>query len=114
MVIGGGQAGLSASYHLHRRGIDHVLLDANRTPGGAWQHRWDSLTMGDVHGVAALPDSEAPSAGDERANVAVARYFAEYEREHDLPVLRPVRVDQVTSEGDVLVVGSALRTWSIR
>ncbi len=112
MVIGGGQAGLSASYHLARRGIDHVLLDANGRPGGAWQHRWDSLTMTDVHGVAALPDSEAPTAGGERANVAVARYFADYEREHDLPVVRPVRVDRVASEGDLLVVRSGERTWS--
>jgi cation diffusion facilitator CzcD-associated flavoprotein CzcO len=112
VVIGGGQAGLSASYHLQRRGIDHVLLDANPTPGGAWQHRWDSLTMSDVHGVAALPDSEAPAAGGDRANVEVARYFAAYEREHDLPVLRPVRVDRVDSDGDLLVVRSGQRTWT--
>ena len=95
VVIGAGQAGLSASYHLKRRGIDHVVLDANDRPGGAWQHRWDSLTMSDVHGVAALPDSEPPARGEERANVAVAGYFADYERVHDLPVLRPVRVDRV-------------------
>ena len=73
VVIGAGQAGLSASYHLRRLGIDHVVLDANDAPGGAWQHRWDSLTMDDVHGVAALPDSEAPDRGDERASTAIAR-----------------------------------------
>jgi cation diffusion facilitator CzcD-associated flavoprotein CzcO len=124
VVIGGGQAGLSASYHLKRRGIDHVLLDANQHPGGAWQHRWDSLTMSDVHGVAALPDSVAPgAAGDaldesgaagseERANVAVARYFADYEREHALPVLRPVRVDRVSSDGGLLVVRAGDRSWT--
>jgi len=111
VVIGGGQAGLSASYHLERRGIEHVLLDANDRPGGAWQHRWDSLTMGDVHGVAALPDSESPGASEERANLAVARYFADYEREHDLPVLRPVRVDRVTSVGDLLEVHAGDRSW---
>ena len=112
IVIGAGQAGLSASYHLKRRGIEHVLLDANERPGGAWQHRWESLTMSDVHGVAALPDSEAPPATDDRANQALARYFADYEREHDLPVVRPVRVDRVTSEGDLLVVRAGDRTWS--
>lgn len=111
MVIGGGQAGLSASYHLERRGIDHVLLRANDRPGGAWQHRWDSLTMGDVHGVAALPDSESPGTSEERANLAVARYFADYERAHGLPVLRPVRVDRVTSVGDLLEVRAGDRSW---
>lgn len=43
LVIGAGQAGLSASYALARRGIEHVVLDANPGPGGAWQHRWDAL-----------------------------------------------------------------------
>ena len=33
VVIGAGQAGLSASYHLRRRGIDHVVLDADDAPG---------------------------------------------------------------------------------
>jgi len=60
VVIGAGQAGLSTAYHLGHRGIGHVVLDADHEPGGAWQHRWDSLTMHDVHGIAALPDSEAP------------------------------------------------------
>jgi cation diffusion facilitator CzcD-associated flavoprotein CzcO len=112
VVIGAGQAGLSTSYHLGRRGIVHVVLDANATPGGAWQHRWDSLTMYDVHGVAALPDSEPPVRDEERANVAVAAYFAEYERVHDLPVVRPVRVDRVTNDGDLLVVHAGDRSWT--
>jgi cation diffusion facilitator CzcD-associated flavoprotein CzcO len=29
VVIGAGQAGLSTSYHLARRGIEHVVLDGN-------------------------------------------------------------------------------------
>ena len=114
VVIGAGQAGLSASYHLKSRDIAHVVLDADERPGGAWQHRWDSLTMADVHGVAALPDSEPPSPTSERANAAVARYFAAYEHEHDLPVVRPVRVDRVTSDGDLLVVHGDGRTWTTR
>jgi cation diffusion facilitator CzcD-associated flavoprotein CzcO len=111
VVIGAGQAGLSASYHLKRRGFEHVVLDADERPGGAWQHRWDSLTMADVHGVAALPDGAAPSRSAERANLAVARYFAAYEQEHDLPVIRPVRVDRVASAGDLLEVSAGDRRW---
>lgn len=112
VVIGAGQAGLSTSYHLQRLGVAHVVLDADERPGGAWQHRWDSLTMADVHGVAALPDSEPPTAGADRANLAVARYFAAYEREFDLPVVRPVRVDRVTSDGELLLVHGAGRSWT--
>ncbi|WGL53400.1 FAD-dependent oxidoreductase [Nocardioides sp. BP30] len=111
VVIGAGQAGLSASYHLARRGIDHVVLDADERPGGAWRHRWDSLTMADVHGVADLPDAPAPGGSGERANVVVPAWFGDYEASHALPVERPVRVDRVTSEGELLVVHAGTRSW---
>ena len=114
VVIGAGQAGLSSSYHLRRLGIDHVLLDANARPGGAWQHRWDSLTMDDVHGVADLPSAPAPRRSADRAKDAVPAWFGRYEEDRSLPVVRPVRVDRVTSEGDLLVVHAGDRTWVTR
>lgn len=114
VVIGAGQAGLSASYHLSRRGIGHVVLDADPAPGGAWQHRWNSLTMHDVHGIAALPDSDSPVGGAGPANTVVPAYFGAYERAHRLPVLRPARVDRVESAGDLLVVHAGDRTWTAR
>jgi cation diffusion facilitator CzcD-associated flavoprotein CzcO len=115
VVIGAGQAGLSTSYHLVQRGIDHVVLDADDAPGGAWQHRWDSLTMQDVHGIAALPGTEPPEGRDGRANEVVPGYFAGYERTHHLPVLRPIRVDEVTGADDTLLaVRAGSRTWTTR
>ncbi len=114
VVIGAGQAGLSAAYHLGRRGIGYVVLDADPRPGGAWQHRWDSLTMHDVHGIAALPDSSAPGLTARRANEVLPAYFADYERAHSIPVVRPVRVDRVDDEDGLLVVRSGDRTWRTR
>lgn len=123
VVIGAGQAGLSASYHLRRLGIDHVVLDADDAPGGAWRHRWDSLTMADVHGVAALPDSVSPEGGRGQANRVVPEYFAAYERMHGLPVIRPVRVEQVVPTGPIaegterdglIVVRAGDRHWTTR
>jgi len=113
-VIGAGQAGLSTSYHLRRLGVDHVVLDADERPGGAWQHRWDSLSMDDVHGVADLPGSPAPGRGSDPANRVVPAWFADYEARYDLPVLRPVAVDRVTSEGELLVVHAGDRSWRSR
>lgn len=116
LVIGAGQAGLSSSYHLDRRGIEHVVLDADDAPGGAWRHRWDALTMADVHRVADLPDAPVPPAdGPERANQFVPQYFASYEAAHDLPVVRPVRVRRVRDDGGLLVVTAHDgRTWTTR
>jgi len=117
IVIGAGQAGLSASYHLRRLGVRHLVLDADGAPGGAWQHRWDTLTMPDVHGVAALPDARPPGGAGGRANAVVPAYFADYERVHELPVLRPVRVDRVTDPDGPdgpLVVHAGERSWRTR
>ena len=118
IVLGAGQGGLAASYFLTQRGVDHLVLDANPAPGGAWQHRWDSLTMHDVHGVADLPGQPAPERSRARANEAVPAWFAEYERLQDVPVVRPVDVTAVTSEstseGDVLVVHAGDREWRTR
>ncbi|WP_341957940.1 NAD(P)-binding domain-containing protein [Microbacterium sp. LWH13-1.2] len=114
VVIGAGQAGLSASFHLTRLGISHVVLDSDAEPGGAWRHRWDALTMRDVHGVAELPADAPPPRDGQQANIAVPAYFAAYESAHHLPVVRPVRVDRVVEEDGILVVHAGERRWRTR
>lgn len=106
VVIGAGQAGLSAAYHLARLGADFVVLDGDERPGGAWQHRWKTLTMADVHGIASLPGVPAPRASDDQpAREVVPSYFEDYERRFGLDVQRPVRVDRVEDgAGDSLLV----------
>ncbi|HYX94346.1 MAG TPA: FAD-dependent oxidoreductase [Geodermatophilus sp.] len=96
VVIGAGQAGLSAAHHLTRLGLDLVVLDAEERAGGAWQHRWPSLTLARTHHVHDLPGLPFPPAGDDvPAADAVPAYFAQYERRFALPVQRPVRVRAV-------------------
>jgi cation diffusion facilitator CzcD-associated flavoprotein CzcO len=110
VVIGAGQAGLSTAWALARQGFEpqtgFVVLDSEQAPGGAWQHRWPSLTVGTTHRVHDLPGlAFEPDAGNLRAADAVPAYFAGYERRFDLPVHRPVRVRSVsrTGEGNFLV-----------
>ena len=45
VVIGAGQAGLAAGYHLAERGHPFVILDADTRIGGSWRDRWDSLVL---------------------------------------------------------------------
>ncbi|QEO13349.1 NAD(P)/FAD-dependent oxidoreductase [Agromyces intestinalis] len=126
VVIGAGQAGLSAAYHLRRRGdgrLSFVVLDRERAPGGAWQHRWASLKMATVNGIHELPGFPVPPADPEAsARDVLPPYFAEYERRFDLPVERPVRVRAVRRADDdpngrLLVEtdsASGSRTWAAR
>ena len=113
VVIGAGQAGLSAAYHLKRLGVPavrgFVVLDQSPSPGGAWQFRWPSLTLSTVNRIHDLPGMSfaevAPTnASEVQAAVAVPEYFAAYERRFELPVYRPVHVTVVCDRGDRLVV----------
>lgn len=122
LVVGAGQAGLSAAYHLKRRGLqpdrDFVVLDANPGPGGAWQHRWPSLTLGRAHRVHDLPGMPLGEPDpDEPASEVVARYYGTYERELGLLVHRPVRVSSVSSPDGALgrlVVETDGGSWRTR
>jgi cation diffusion facilitator CzcD-associated flavoprotein CzcO len=63
LVVGGGQAGLASSYHLRRRGVDHVVLEAGRI-GESWRsRRWDSFTLVSPNWMIALPDLQAGVGG---------------------------------------------------
>jgi thioredoxin reductase len=130
VVIGGGQAGLSAAYHLTRRGFasallepdapqTYVVLDAETAPGGAWQHRWESLQMETINGIFDLPGFPSPAIdASEPSRDAVPRYFGGFEAKFDFPIVRPTHVTAVRPvdddpEGD-LRVESDRGTWLTR
>jgi cation diffusion facilitator CzcD-associated flavoprotein CzcO len=128
VVIGAGQAGLSAAYHLQRRGyVPHtraadgentfVVLDAEERPGGAWQHRWASLRMATVNGIHELPGFPVPPADPRAASRDILpAYFAAYEERYRLDVVRPVRVRAVRREDQDpagrLIVETDAATWA--
>ncbi|NGN65720.1 NAD(P)/FAD-dependent oxidoreductase [Streptomyces sp. A7024] len=113
VVIGGGQSGLAAGYHLRRLGVDFVVLDAQSTPGGAWQHGWDSLRLFSPAGYSSLPGRLMPSQpGAEYPDAAhVVAYLREYEKRYQLPVQRPMRVLGVHRDGELLRVATDSGTW---
>jgi putative flavoprotein involved in K+ transport len=45
IVIGAGQAGLAAAWHLAERGLRFVVLEAADHLGSSWRGRWDSLRL---------------------------------------------------------------------
>ena len=120
VVIGAGQAGLSTAWALRRQGFEpgpgFVVLDAEESPGGAWQHRWPTLTLGTTHRVHDLPGLPfRPPADRSPAVEAVPAYFAEYERAFALPVRRPVRVRAVRrTDGDRFLVETDAGDWTAR
>ncbi|MDQ0923146.1 cation diffusion facilitator CzcD-associated flavoprotein CzcO [Pseudarthrobacter sp. W1I19] len=117
VVIGAGQAGLSAAFHLQRRGLDFAVLDAEEGPGGAWRHRWKSLRMATVNGISDLPGIAKPAVDPrEPSSEFLTRYFRDYEQELGLQVQRPVKVSSVSREDDDpagrLLVSTSRGDWS--
>ncbi|QIB34229.1 MSMEG_0569 family flavin-dependent oxidoreductase [Ancylobacter pratisalsi] len=45
VIVGGGQAGLSTSYHLRQQGIDHVVFEKNKAMHSWETQRWDNFCL---------------------------------------------------------------------
>jgi putative flavoprotein involved in K+ transport len=112
VIIGGGQAGLAAGYHLAKRGLPFVILDASERIGDAWRNRWDSLRLFTPAKYDGLPGQRFPAPGwsfptkDEMAD-----YLEAYAVRFDLPVRTGIRVNGLSREGDRYVVASGERRF---
>lgn len=105
IVIGGGQAGLSVGYHLARRGVPFVILDASARIGDSWRARWDSLrlfTPARHAGLDGMPFPAAPSSFPTKDEMA--GYLESYAQRFQLPVRMRMRVDRLSRIGDRFVV----------
>jgi putative flavoprotein involved in K+ transport len=112
IVVGGGQAGLSVGYHLARRGLPFVILDANDRIGDAWRSRWDSLrlfTPGRYSALPGMPFPAAPHAFPTKDEVA--DYLEAYASRFELSVRTGVRVDRLTRDGARFEVSAGERRF---
>jgi putative flavoprotein involved in K+ transport len=110
-VIGGGQAGLSASYHLKQNGIDHVIFEKN-TIAHAWKtQRWDAFCLVTPNWQCQLPGF--PYRGDDPKGFMlrddIVKYVADYARHIEAPVFEGVAVTTLKrgAEGRFLLQTSA-------
>ncbi|MGH3867692.1 MAG: MSMEG_0569 family flavin-dependent oxidoreductase [Pseudonocardiaceae bacterium] len=97
VVVGGGQAGLSMSYCLTQRGVEHLVLERDRV-GHEWRdRRWDSFCLVTPNWQCQLPGF--PYAGDDPDGFMVrdeiARYIEEYAKSFDPPVVETVAVTRL-------------------
>jgi putative flavoprotein involved in K+ transport len=99
IVIGAGQAGLSAGYFLKKNKIDCLILDAGKRVGDSWRNRWDSLklfTPAKFSSLAGMPFPSEPNyfpTKDEMGD-----YLEEYAQHFKLPVRNNIKVDGLSRE----------------
>lgn len=89
VIVGGGQAGLSTSYHLKQLGREHVVFEGAEKAGNAWRNnRWDSFTFVTPNWSMQLPgahyDGNDPDGFLPKAEIVA--YFEQYVEKFNLPV----------------------------
>jgi putative flavoprotein involved in K+ transport len=100
VVIGGGQAGLAVGYHLARRGLRFVILDAHKRVGDAWRNRWDSLRLFTPARYAGMPGLPFPGRSDlAPTKEQMADYLEGYAKRFSLPVRSGTRVERLGKRG---------------
>ena len=100
VVIGAGQAGLSAGYHLAERGESFVILDAADQVGGSWLNRWDSLALFTPAGHDGLPGAEFEGGDTFPSRDAMVAYLERYAERFHLPIRLGTHVDGLFREGE--------------
>jgi putative flavoprotein involved in K+ transport len=105
IVVGGGQAGLSAGYHLAKQGINFLILDGNNRIGNAWRNRWDSLRLFTPARYVELPGMKFPGdGGGFPTKDEVADYLEFYAERFKLPVQCGVKVERLSKDGDHFLI----------
>jgi len=99
IVIGAGQAGLSAGYYLASRGRPFVILEGADRVGGSWNNRWDSMRLFTATPHDGLPGVVFPGTYRFPTHQEMAHYLASYAERMALPIRTGVRVDGLFREG---------------
>ena len=101
VVVGAGQAGLAASHHLGRLGIEHVVLERTRI-GATWlSQRWDTFALNTPGWRSHLQPAEGREGDDEA--FLTARGFVDrleaFASSHRIPVTTGAEVTGIAPVG---------------
>ncbi|MCH2557044.1 MAG: MSMEG_0569 family flavin-dependent oxidoreductase [Alcanivorax sp.] len=97
IVVGGGQAGLSTSYLLRQRNIDHLVLEKEQAFHAWKQQRWDSFCLVTPNWQCRLPDH--PYDGDDphgfMVKEEIVAWMERFRAAFDPPLIEGITVQAV-------------------
>lgn len=101
IVVGGGQAGLSASYYLQRENIDHLVLEKHSVTHTWRNQRWDAFSLVTPNWQCALPgysyndDFKGTDPHGFMKKDEINQYLAGFVKKVNAPVREGVSVQRV-------------------
>ena len=100
LIIGAGQAGLAAGYHLQRLGIAALIVEADDRVGDVWRRRYDSLKLYSPARFDGLPGLPFPAqSGPSRPVLRWPTTSRPYAGQLGLPVDTGVRLERLDAPG---------------
>jgi len=114
VIIGGGQAGLSASYCLRQRGVDdHVIFEKNRIAHSWRSERWDTFRLVTPNHQCRLPGH--PYLSDEpegfMSKEEIVNYIEQFAKKFRPPVLEGINVISVTKHDGYFHLTTNQGSW---
>ena len=112
IVIGAGQAGLSVGYHLARRGVSFLIVDASERIGDVWRKRWDSLRLFTPARFDSLDGLPFPGPSDAfPSKDQMADYLEAYAAQFALPVRSGVKIERVSKRNGRYLLSAATQEF---
>ena len=98
IVVGGGQAGLSISYCLKNKGIDHIIFEKNYIAYSWQEKRWDTFCLVTPNWQCTLPGYHYPGSDSDgfMQRDEIVKYIKDYAKSFDPPIKEGVEVFSVT------------------
>ncbi|WP_310416524.1 NAD(P)-binding domain-containing protein, partial [Chamaesiphon sp. OTE_8_metabat_110] len=115
IIIGGGQAGLSVSYCLKQRGIEHIIFEQQQI-GHEWRsRRWDSFCLVTPNWQCQLPGY--PYSGNDpdgfMAKDEIVKYLEGYAASFNPPLKEGVTVHKVKqTENGLFAVSTSIGEYT--
>jgi len=97
LIVGGGQAGLAMSEHLHNNKIDHIIVERDRVVERWRSCRWDSLMANGPAWHDRFPTLEFSNIHQDSfaSKERVVQYFEEFAKKINAPIHLNVNVEEV-------------------
>ncbi|HEY9827754.1 MAG TPA: MSMEG_0569 family flavin-dependent oxidoreductase [Stenomitos sp.] len=115
IIVGGGQAGLSMSYCLKERGIEHLIFEKHRI-GHEWRsRRWDSFCLVTPNWQCQLPGFpyDGHDAHGFMQKEEIVAFIERYAATFDPPIREGVTVSKVRqTEGELFAITTSIGDFS--